>query len=157
MNCLLRCQNSRSVFEKLTILYTQVKSWIILWSGLHEQCKCKSKHMHKRTLFYLKTTTEMMTGFMFCVLALGLALHLHRTLFKCKCMNEGKLKYVFLPSWDAGCSINYCLCISLYACLCTRLCMNSLCLHFCLCGSCYLVLYILRVFMMQQFEKLLQH
>lgn len=70
--CLLRCQNSRSVFEKLTILYTQVKSWIILWSGLHEQCKCKSKHMHKRTLFYLKATTEMMTGFMFWVLALGL-------------------------------------------------------------------------------------
>lgn len=43
----------------------------------------------------------------------------------CKCMNEGKLKDVFLPSWDAGCPIS-CLCISLYACLCTRLCMNSL-------------------------------
>ena len=40
-------------------------------------------------------------------------------------MNESKLKYVFLPSWDAGCPIN-CLCISLYTCLCTRLCMNSL-------------------------------
>ena len=39
-------------------------------------------------------------------------------------MNESKLKYVFLPSWDAGCPIN-CLCISLYACLCTRLCMNG--------------------------------
>lgn len=113
------------MFEKLTILYTQVKSWIILWSGLHEQCKCKSKHMHERTLFYLKTPREMMTGFMFCVLALGLALHLHQTLFKCKCMNESKLKYFFLPSWDSGCPIN-CLCISLYACLCTRLCMNSL-------------------------------
>ena len=40
-------------------------------------------------------------------------------------MNENKLKYVFLPSWDAGCPIN-CLCISLYACLHARLCMNSL-------------------------------
>ena len=83
------------------------------------------KQTHAQDTVLLKNTKRMMTGFMFCVLALGLALHLHRTLFKCKCMNEGKLKYVFLPSWDSGCPIN-CLCISLYACLCTRLCMNSL-------------------------------
>ena len=43
----------------------------------------------------------------------------------CKCMKESKLKYVFLPSWDAGYP-NLSPLPPHYACLCTRLCMNSL-------------------------------
>ena len=129
MNCLPRCQNSRSVFEKLTSLYTQVKSWIILWSGLHEQCKCKSKHMHKRTLFYLKATTEMMTGFMFWVLALGLhCICIEHSSTWVMQMHERKQVEICF-STELGCRMPnqyYCLCTSLYACLCTRLCTNSL-------------------------------
>lgn len=84
----------------------------------------KQTHAQENTVL-LKNTKRNDDRFYVLCIGTWLALHLHRTLFKCKCMNESKLKYVFLPSWDSGCPIN-CLCISLYACLCTRLCMNSL-------------------------------
>ena len=84
----------------------------------------KQTHAQENTVL-LKNTKRNDDRFYVLCIGTWLALHLHRTLFKCKCMNESKLKYVFLPSWDSGCPIN-CLCISLYACLRTRLCMNSL-------------------------------
>ena len=96
----------------------------------------------------------------FYVLGIGtwLALHLHRTLFNLSDANawtKASWNMFFYQVGMQDAQSIVCAFLSMLACALDY--VWTVYLHFCLCGSCYLVLYILRVFMMQQFEKLLQH
>ena len=84
----------------------------------------KQTHAQENTVL-LKNTKRNDDRFYFLCIGTWACIAFASNTLQMQMHERKKLKYVFLPSWDSGCPIN-CLCISLYVCLCTRLCMNSL-------------------------------